>query len=70
MEDPQGISIILNYSTVLFKHSTAEKIKEHYNEILQQVLENREIKLNDIQLSHKLSAAPVEIDEEETLFGI
>ncbi|NIM10482.1 MAG: amino acid adenylation domain-containing protein [Candidatus Aminicenantes bacterium] len=70
MEGPNGISMILNYSTALFKRSTAEKMVDHYIEILQQVLENREIKLKDIRLSHKLSAAPVDINEEETLFGI
>jgi amino acid adenylation domain-containing protein len=70
VEKTNGITMILNYSTALFKRSTAEKIIEHYIEILQQVLENRKIKLKDIQLSHKLSAAPVEINEEETLFEI
>jgi non-ribosomal peptide synthetase component F/acyl carrier protein len=70
VEESNGISMILNYSTVLFKPSTAEKIIGHYIEILHQVLENREIKLKDIRLSHKLSAAAVEINEEETLFGI
>ncbi|NIM10484.1 MAG: amino acid adenylation domain-containing protein [Candidatus Aminicenantes bacterium] len=63
------IYLSLSYSTKLFKRSTAEKMSQHYQEVLQQVLENRKVKLGDIHLSHKLSAAPVVINKEETLFG-
>jgi amino acid adenylation domain-containing protein len=69
-EEKDVIFIFFSYSTALFKRSTIEGMFKHYIEILRQLLENRESKLRDIKLSHKLSAASVEIKEEETLFGI
>jgi hypothetical protein len=63
------IGLSLSYSTKLFKRSTVEKMSQHYREVLQQVLENREVKIGDIQLSHKLSTAPVVINKEEAFFG-
>jgi amino acid adenylation domain-containing protein len=63
------IYLSLSYSTDLFKQSTAEKMPQHYQEALQQVLENRKVKLGDIKLTHKLSTAPVVINKEEALFG-
>jgi amino acid adenylation domain-containing protein len=68
-EGKENILITLSYSTKLFKPSTAETITQHYSEILQQVLEDREIKLGDIRLSHRLSAAAVVINKEEAVFG-
>jgi tyrocidine synthetase-3 len=44
------IRMRLEYSTALFQHSSAEKITRCYKEILEQVLENREIKLKDITI--------------------
>jgi tyrocidine synthetase-3 len=41
----------LEYSAALFKPSTAEEITRYYMEILEQILENKEIKLKDITIS-------------------
>jgi hypothetical protein len=49
--------MVLRYSTELFSLATIEKMKNHYIEILSQVVENMDIKLDDISLSHDYSAA-------------
>ena len=53
-EMENAIDMNLNYSTQLFKRSTAEKITRHYTEILEQVVKNKYIKLQDIQISYQL----------------
>jgi len=50
----ETIDILLRYSTQLFKPSTIERMKKHYIEILEQVVDNISIRLNDIKLSHDL----------------
>ena len=62
-ERENAIEMNLNYSTYLFKRSTAEKITRHYTEILEQVVRNKDIKLQDIRLSHQL----MELDSEAIL---
>ena len=42
----------MEYSIELFKRSTAEKISEYYVEILNQVVEDWDIKLKEIEISH------------------
>ena len=49
--------IRLEYSTVLFRQSSIEKLAKHYLEILNQVAENREIKIKDITISTDLQSA-------------
>jgi len=56
-EQGTKIEMSLTYATALFKHKTAEKMTQHYIEILRQVLENNNIKLRDIKVSLGLSAA-------------
>jgi amino acid adenylation domain-containing protein len=68
VEDQEKINLSLSYSTKLFKRSTVEKMSRHYREVLQQVLENRDVQLGDIRLSHQLSTAEAVIDKEEDLF--
>ncbi len=48
------IEMTLTYSTALFKRTTAERMTKRFIEILQQVLENRDIKLKNIAISHDL----------------
>ncbi|MGD2089482.1 MAG: amino acid adenylation domain-containing protein [Candidatus Aminicenantes bacterium] len=50
-ETNDTIHINVEYSTALFKPSTVEKITGYYMEILDQILENTEIKLKDIDIS-------------------
>jgi amino acid adenylation domain-containing protein len=48
----QPISFIFRYWTQLFKPSTMEKLKIYFSEIIDQVVNNVDIKLKDITLSH------------------
>ncbi|UCH92360.1 MAG: amino acid adenylation domain-containing protein [Candidatus Aminicenantes bacterium] len=52
-----NINMILEYSTTLFKKSTARQMTKHYVEIVRQVAENTDLKLKDIKISHHLTAA-------------
>jgi len=49
------IRFALEYSTELFKQSTAKIICKHLAEIARQTSENPDIKLKDIHLSHQLT---------------
>jgi hypothetical protein len=51
MESRDKIVMRLNYSTRLYKESTVRKITAHFTEILEQVLEDENMKLKDIGLS-------------------
>jgi non-ribosomal peptide synthetase component F len=53
-EADSEIKMGLEYSTELFRRSTAEKIAGQYIEILEQVLENHQVRIKDINLSHNL----------------
>jgi acyl carrier protein len=55
-EDRDHIIMKLLYSTALFARFTVENLLKHFSEILEQVVENREVKLKDIKISHGLSA--------------
>jgi amino acid adenylation domain-containing protein len=61
------IAITLRYLTDLFKPSTAERLIEHYVEILKQVLENQAIALKDIKLHYALSTGKSYLSREEAL---
>jgi NAD(P)-dependent dehydrogenase (short-subunit alcohol dehydrogenase family)/acyl carrier protein len=52
-----SIHLWLTYSTRLYKRSTAEKVKTHYVEILEQVVKNADTRLEDIAISHELAQA-------------
>jgi acyl carrier protein len=52
-----NIFMFLEYSTELFKAITAERMVKHYLEIFKQILEDRELKLRDIKISHDLMSA-------------
>lgn len=65
-----SIRMRLEYSTALFKHSTAQKITGYYMEILKQVLENKEIKLKEISISNNLLDVKAIVDQKEYMdFG-
>jgi amino acid adenylation domain-containing protein len=59
------ISIRLQYATALFKKSTVEKIKKHYLEIIEQILENQEIQLKDITISSEFLQVDATVNQEE-----
>ncbi len=47
------VRVFWEYSTVLFKRSTIEQFKDHYLEIVKQVVENKNILVKDIKISDK-----------------
>ncbi len=51
VEGNNSINIILRYSTELYKKTTAEKIVNHFVEIVGQVTENLWIKMEDIKIT-------------------
>jgi non-ribosomal peptide synthetase component F len=53
------------YSTELFKLSTIEEMAENYKAILNQVMENRDIKLKDIKLLNRLLEASPTLSRED-----
>lgn len=60
----------LEYSTRLFKPATIEKIGERYLEIIRQVVADKTIRLEDITLSHQVTALKSEIViEDDDDFG-
>jgi non-ribosomal peptide synthetase component F len=52
VESRGKIRMKLEYSTQLFKPSTIQDISGHYIEILQQVVDNPDIRLEDIKMSY------------------
>ncbi|MCK4258351.1 MAG: amino acid adenylation domain-containing protein [Halanaerobiales bacterium] len=50
-EDEDGLNVVLTYAIHLFSESTAEEIINNYVEVLRQVVENRAIVLDDVQIS-------------------
>jgi hypothetical protein len=56
-ERDDSIEIKLEYSISLFKVSTAHQISGHFIEVLKQVVDQQDMKLKDITVSHHLLAA-------------
>jgi hypothetical protein len=64
------IHMVLEYSSALFKTSSAQQIVSNYLEILNQVLENKDIKLRDITISSNLVHIKSTVDQKEYMnFG-
>jgi len=65
-----SIKMWWTYSTELFKTLSIEKFRDHYIEILKQVLENSNIKISEIKISHSLKTAELNlIQKDEGDFG-
>ncbi|HLP60533.1 MAG TPA: condensation domain-containing protein, partial [Candidatus Deferrimicrobium sp.] len=58
----------LTYSNELFTPATAREIGTHYIQVLEQVLDNNEIKLADIKLNTKAANAQSRLDRDEAQF--
>jgi len=56
VEKEDGLSLVLEFSTKLFKRETIEKFKDYFREIISQVGDNDIIKLENIRLSHHLES--------------
>jgi acyl carrier protein len=50
----ENLHFMLEYSSELFKPSTAEAFSNHFIEIIQQVIADKDITLRDIKISHQL----------------
>ncbi|MCP4153890.1 MAG: amino acid adenylation domain-containing protein [bacterium] len=69
-ESRDFVRMELEYSTALFKPSTAEKITNFYLEILKQVLEDNDIKIQDVTISGNLLEVKANVDQNEYMdFG-
>lgn len=60
-----AMTIILEYSTQLFERSTAEAFARSYIDVLEQVVENEDIRLRDIRLKYDSLTANVSFSLEE-----
>jgi amino acid adenylation domain-containing protein len=56
-----GLYFNMEYSTDLFRRETVEKIANHFIEIVNQVLENQQTRLEDITVSYELTDAETDI---------
>jgi amino acid adenylation domain-containing protein len=68
IETDEGINMVLLYSAVLFKKTTVKNILKHYIEIVNQIVENVNIKLEDIKISHDLVAMRSNITDDQRDF--
>lgn len=69
VEGNERLNMWLEYSTALFKKSTAEKMTNHYIDILKQIVENPNLKLKEILITHDfLEAKPGVINQDQTDF--
>jgi len=70
MEIEDKIHILLNYSTALFKRSTAQDILNHYTEILNQMVEDPDLRLKEVDVTCDLVVIePRDILEDESDFA-
>lgn len=65
----ERIGMSLGYVKAFFKHSFVEKMADHYIEILEQVLENRDIPLKDIKVSHEMVSGKTSFSRDEYTSG-
>ncbi|MGD2087797.1 MAG: amino acid adenylation domain-containing protein [Candidatus Aminicenantes bacterium] len=65
LEGKENIHLILEYSTALFKTETANRMLKHYLEILEEVVEDRNIALEEITLSYDFLIARSRISPKE-----
>jgi len=66
-EEGDSFGMLLVYLTALFKPSTIENMAKHFVEILEQGMENNEIKLKDIGISHALVAGTTGLTDEDVM---
>jgi amino acid adenylation domain-containing protein len=64
-EKNNKIEMVLTYSTALFKRETAVDIMRHYKEILEQAVMNKQVKLEDIKISHDLVTLTCDVFQED-----
>jgi fengycin family lipopeptide synthetase D len=65
VETEKLIILTFSYITALFKRTTVEKLGKYYIEIIQQVVENKQITLKDIKVSHRLAPGKPGVGKKE-----
>jgi hypothetical protein len=72
IEEPEAFSVSFNYRAGLFKRESAQRFLNYFEEILCAVLENKDIRLGEISISHALesvdSNAYEMLEEDDTDF--
>jgi bacitracin synthase 1 len=66
-ESDNKIKMRLKYPTALFKRATAENMAQHYLDILSSVLKNKDVKIEDIIITHDLVSARSSLSHSESL---
>jgi amino acid adenylation domain-containing protein len=61
VETSEGIDFYFYYCTALFKKETMERFIHFFKEIVSTVVENKEIKLKDIEISHDMGVLTTDI---------
>jgi fengycin family lipopeptide synthetase D len=68
IESNNGIIFLLSYCAKLFKKETMQRFVDYYCEIARIVVENKNIKLKDIKISHQLERARANMPSAEFNF--
>ncbi|MDV3433739.1 hypothetical protein, partial [Paenibacillus larvae] len=53
----QDIVFQMEYSSTLFARNTVETFIRCFNEIIEQIIDNRHLKISDIRVTHRLRSA-------------
>jgi hypothetical protein len=69
VESEENLALDLVCKAGLFDAETIEKFSRYFKDIVSSVLENKEIKLNDIKISHELFDRKLEVPGEESDFS-
>jgi len=69
-EGQEQLLFTLEYSTKLFEQQTIKRLIDRFREIISNVIENKDIQLQDIRISHHLLPSQVSVEKEEYMaFG-
>ncbi len=68
-EEDGGYNLIFRFQTRLFTRETVNMFAEMFTRIAEAVAENKEIPLKDIVVTHDLSAAEVQLDDDDLDLG-
>ncbi|MDD4111511.1 MAG: amino acid adenylation domain-containing protein [Herbinix sp.] len=66
MENASGYKIVVEYLISLYKRSTIDAMTNHFVEILEQIMNHKEIKLEDIRLSLNVHLADTTYSADDT----
>ncbi len=64
VESEGGISMVARYSTQLYRETTIRKLEKYYIEILRQAVEDLDLEVDEISLSHEIMSTTSAIQED------